>query len=149
MAENRVKRESTTREATVSKKSWRLPSLLAYPDPEPGYRFYYVRIATLGVTDATNINSKLDEGWIPCKAEDYPSLVHSVEDNPRFPDSIVTKGLMLCKMPEDMVMQRDQYYQSQTDGSMQSVDSHFMRENDPRAPLFTERKSSVSFGKGA
>jgi hypothetical protein len=28
------------------------------------------------------------------------------------------------------------------------VDSNFMRENDPRMPLFRERKSSSSFGKG-
>jgi hypothetical protein len=31
---------------------------------------------------------------------------------------------------------------------MRSVDNNFMRENDPRMPLFSERKTSVSFGRG-
>jgi hypothetical protein len=31
---------------------------------------------------------------------------------------------------------------------MQAVDNSLMRENDPRMPLFNERKSKVVFGKG-
>jgi len=30
---------------------------------------------------------------------------------------------------------------------MQSVDNTFMRENDPRMPMFKERSSKVTFGK--
>jgi hypothetical protein len=30
-----------------------------------------------------------------------------------------------------------------------SVDNNLMRENDPRMPLFNERKTNVTFGKGA
>ena len=29
-----------------------------------------------------------------------------------------------------------------------SVDNSLMRENDPRMPLFNERKTKVTFGKG-
>jgi len=31
---------------------------------------------------------------------------------------------------------------------MESVDNTYMRENDPRMPMFKERKSTVTFGKG-
>jgi hypothetical protein len=31
---------------------------------------------------------------------------------------------------------------------MQSVDNAFMRENDPRMPLYRERRSEVKFGRG-
>jgi len=31
---------------------------------------------------------------------------------------------------------------------MNAVDNNFMRENDPRMPLFNERKSKVTFGNG-
>ena len=31
---------------------------------------------------------------------------------------------------------------------MDSVNNNFMKENDPRAPLFKDHKTSVSFGKG-
>jgi ABC-type bacteriocin/lantibiotic exporter with double-glycine peptidase domain len=56
-------------------------------------------------------------------------------------------GLMLCRAPVDMVEQRNGYYMQQARDWMQSVDSNFMRENDPRMPLFNEKRSEVRFGK--
>jgi hypothetical protein len=44
--------------------------------------------------------------------------------------------------------QRDAYYAEQAKAQVQSVDNNFMRLNDERMPLFTERKTTVSFGKG-
>jgi hypothetical protein len=44
--------------------------------------------------------------------------------------------------------QRNAYYRQQADAQMQSVDNTYMRENDPRMPMFKERKSTVTFGKG-
>jgi hypothetical protein len=55
---------------------------------------------------------------------------------------------MLCKAPVELVDERTDYYKQQTDNQMNSVDNNFMRENDPRMPLFNERKSKVTFGKG-
>jgi hypothetical protein len=69
-------------------------------------------------------------------------------EKPRFPDSIEIGGLILCKTPREFVEQRNAYYQRQTDGQMQSVDNAFMRENDPRMPVFKERRSEVKFGRG-
>ena len=47
-----------------------------------------------------------------------------------------------------MVEERTEYFTQQTDSQMQSVDNNLMREYDPRMPLFNERKSRVTFGKG-
>jgi hypothetical protein len=44
--------------------------------------------------------------------------------------------------------QRKAYYRKQTKDNMEAVDNTFMRENDPRMPLFSEKKSKTSFGKG-
>jgi hypothetical protein len=44
--------------------------------------------------------------------------------------------------------QRNAYYAQQADAQMQSVDNAYMRENDPRMPLFKERSTKVTFGKG-
>jgi hypothetical protein len=65
-----------------------------------------------------------------------------------FPDSVEVGGLLLCKTPVEFVEQRTAYYRQQTDAQMQSVDNTFMRENDPRMPMFKERRSEVTFGKG-
>ena len=57
-------------------------------------------------------------------------------------------GLMLCKAPVELVKERTEHYQKVTDSQMQSVDNNLMRESDPRMPLFNNRKSEVTFGKG-
>jgi len=57
-------------------------------------------------------------------------------------------GLLLCKAPEEMITARNDYYSGAAKQQMESVDNHFMRNNDARMPLFSERKSSVSRGSG-
>ena len=53
---------------------------------------------------------------------------------------------MLCKAPQELVNERTDHFKQQTDGQIQSVDNNLMRENDPRMPLFHDRKSKVTFG---
>jgi hypothetical protein len=96
-----------------------------------------------------NISSKLREGWEPVKASDHPEIQLMGNGKGRYPDSIEIGGLMLCKTPTEFAAQRDAYYQKQAESQMNSIDSNFMRENDPRMPLFKERNSKVSFGKGS
>jgi hypothetical protein len=55
---------------------------------------------------------------------------------------------MLCKMSIEQAQARDDYYAKQAQNQMDSVDNHFMRNNDPRMPLFAERKSTSSRGSG-
>jgi hypothetical protein len=57
-------------------------------------------------------------------------------------------GLLLCRTPKELVDQRNAFYLGQATGQMESVDNTFMRENDPRMPLFKQRRSEVSFGRG-
>jgi hypothetical protein len=90
----------------------------------------------------------LREGWEPVKAVDHPEITMVTTENEKFADNVVIGGLMLCKAPKELAEERSEYYQSQTDNQMQSVDNNFMRENDPRMPLFNERKTKVTFGKG-
>lgn len=148
MAENRIKRELETRDSTVRKRAWKRPELLPTPDPEDGYDFHWVRVSTQGQADATNVSSKLREGWEPVKASDHPEITMVTVENERFKDNVVIGGLMLCKAPKELVEERNSYYNDQADAQMRSVDNSLMRENDPRMPLFNERKSKVTFGKG-
>jgi hypothetical protein len=101
-----------------------------------------------GHADPTNVSSKLREGWEPVKASDHPEIFLSHSENDRFKDNVVMGGLMLCKAPVEMVEERNAYYKNQADSQIRSVDNNLMRENDPRMPLFSERSSKVTFGKG-
>jgi hypothetical protein len=149
MAENRLDRDLNTREKTTRKRSWAPPELLPTPKEQDGYTFHWVRVATRGESDPMNVSSKLREGWEPVKAVDHPEIhVMTVEDE-RFKDNVIIGGLMLCKAPKEFVEDRNAYYANQANAQINSVDNNFMRENDPRMPLFSERKTTVSFGKGS
>jgi hypothetical protein len=148
MAE-RTPRDLETRAKMERPKQWMLPEKLPSPNPEDGYEFRWIRVSTLGTADPGHVASKLREGWEPVKASEHPEIqLMAIGDKPRFPDSIEIGGLLLCKTPKEFVEQRNSYYQRQTDGQMQSVDNAFMRENDPRMPVFKERRSEVKFGRG-
>lgn len=146
--QTREKRQADTREASLRPKHWMPPQLLPDPNPEPGYAFRWVRISTMNEDDPRNISGKLREGWEPVKASDHPEIRLFGPGNKNFPDSVEVGGLLLCKTPVEFVEQRTAYYGGQTESQMNSVDSNFMRENDPRMPMFKERKSTVSFGRG-
>ena len=148
MATNRIDRELETQEKTTRKKAWTRPEVLPSPNPEPGYVFHWVRISTQGKIDATNVSSKLREGWEPCKAQDHPEITMVTVENERFAENVVIGGLMLCKAPSELIEERSSHYQQQTDAQMHSVDNSLMRENDPRMPLFNNRQTKVTFGNG-
>ena len=82
------------------------------------------------------------------KLEEQPKFQLLADPNSRFKDNIEVGGLLLCKTPIEFVEQRNGYYQKQAEGQIEAVDNNLMRQNDPRMPLFNERKTEVSFGRG-
>jgi len=148
MVDTRLNRDETNRAKSTRKKAWERPETLPNVEVGDGWVPRWVRLSTLGQSDATNISSKLREGWEPVLASDHPEVYSDVIKDNRFKDNIIIGGLMLCKAPEEMVKERNTFYQNKSYGEMQAVDNSLMRENDPRMPLFNDRKSTVSFGKG-
>ena len=146
--QNRLARELDTRAVTQRPEAWRPPETLPMPEDRPGWKHRYVRISTMGQADPSNISSKLREGYEPCKAEDYPELMMHATVEGRFKGGIEIGGLLLCRIPEEFLKQRADYYDKQNKSQIDSVDNNFLRENDPRMPLFSERKTKVTFGSG-
>jgi hypothetical protein len=149
MAENKLTRELETRAIQERPKQWTPPELLPEPDKQPGFDYRWIRVSTLNQSDARNLSAKIREGWEPVKIEEQPKFQLLVDPNSRFKTEIEIGGLLLCKTPSDFVKQRSAYYQKQTEAQTLAVDNNLMRQNDPRMPLFNERKSSTSFGKGS
>lgn len=151
MAENRternlINREVETRERTI--RQWKPAATLPDPAPQPGYAFRWIRTAILGQPDPTNMSGKLREGWEPVKAEDHPEMMLT----PNASGNLEIGGLILCKTPQELVDQRDAYYNKQARAQMDSVNNTLFRENDPRMPLFKDHKSETSrsaFGSGS
>ena len=148
MAENRKPREIETRQQSVRPEAWKPPELLPEPDKQAGFAYRWVRVSTLNNADPRNLSAKLREGWEPVRAEEQPKFQLLIDPNSRFKDNIEIGGLLLCKTPKELVRQRNEYYKIQSDQQMEAVDNTLMRQNDPRMPLFNERKTTNSFGKG-
>jgi hypothetical protein len=121
------------------------PSNLPDPTPDPDYEFRWVATHVLGQPLANNVSLQMRDGYEPVKAVDHPELAlfgNNASGN------VEIGGLMLCKAPKERVEARSEYYNKQAQNQMDSVDNHFMRNNDPRMPLFADRKSTSSRGQG-
>ena len=148
MAENRLTRELENRAQQERPKQWAPAETLPEPDKQPGYAYRWIRVASQGQADPKNTSSKMREGWEPVRIEEQPKFQMLTDPNSRFKDNIEVAGLLLCKIPVEFMEQRKAYYAKATKDNMEAVDNTFMRENDPRMPLFKERSSKTSFGKG-
>ena len=148
MAETRIARELESRTTQERPKQWMPPELLPEPDRQPGYAYRWIRVSTLNQADPRNLSAKLREGWEPVHIEEQPKFQLLVDPTSRFKDNIEIGGLLLCKTPVEFVEQRNAYVNQQTQAQTEAVDNNLMRQSDPRMPLFKERKSSTSFGKG-
>ena len=146
--QTRVPREVADRQQAERPKQWRPPELLPEPDKQAGFSYRWIRVAMNGQADPRNISSKLREGWEPVTIEEQPKFKLLVDPDGRFKDNIEIGGLLLCKTPTEFVKQREEYYANQTQAQTDAVDNSLMRQSDPRMPLFNERKSTTSFGKG-
>ena len=145
---NRTPREIEDRELSTRPKSWAPPEILPEPDKQPGYAYRWIRVSTLGQSDPRNVSAKLREGWEPVMLEEQPKFRLLSDPNSRFKDNIEIGGLLLCKTPQEFVEQRDAFYAKKAKDEAEAVDSTLMRQSDPRMPMFKERKSTSSFGRG-
>jgi hypothetical protein len=149
MANNRLNREVETRATSERTQQWAPAELLPEPKKMDGYKYHWVRISTLGAADPRNLSAKLREKWEPVPIEEQPEMQLLIDPNSRFKDNIEIGGLLLCKTPEEFVDQRNAFYAKQTDAQAEAVDNNLMRQSDSRMPLFSERKSSSTFGSGS
>jgi hypothetical protein len=149
MAGNKLSREVDTRELNERPKQWQLPELLPEPDKQAGYSYRWIRVSTLNAADPRNLSAKMREGWVPVRLEEQPKFQLLADPNSRFKDNIEIGGLLLCKTPTEFVQQRNEYFAKQSQNQTDAVDNNLMRQSDPRMPLFTERKSTTSFGSGS
>ena len=148
MAESRLQREITNRTTQERPKQWQQAELLPEPDKAPGFAYRWIRVSTLNNADPRNLSAKLREGWEVVSVEEQPKFQLLVDPNSRFKDSIEIGGLLLCKTPSEFVEQRTKHFADMTQAQADAVDNNLMRQSDARMPIFNERKSTTSFGKG-
>ena len=143
----RSARDSESRENAERVQQWRPGSALDAPEPPIGFKHRWIRESVLEYDDKTNVHKKRQEGWELVRAEEYPDYVGPVIDEGRNAGTIGVGGLILARIPVELVEQRNNHFNTVAQNQMDAVDRDWMRENNALMPkLAPQRKSSVSFG---
>ena len=143
----RSARDSESRENAERIQQWRPGSALDAPEPPIGFKHRWIRESVLEYDDKTNVHKKRQEGWELVRAEEYPDYVGPVVDEGRNAGTIGVGGLVLARIPEELVEQRNRHFNTVAQNQMDAVDRDWMRENNALMPKQApQRKTSVSFG---
>lgn len=146
---DRTPRVSETREVEARPAAYRPQGMLPTPEPRNGLHFRWVRTASLGNSDMTNVSRRFREGYVPVKATEFPELKIMSDVDSRFPENIEVGGLLLCSIPAEKAAQRVVFQEKQATNQLEAVDRNYMRESDSRMPVLApERSTRTSFGKG-
>lgn len=144
----RESRKTETRETESRIKEWQPPSMLDMPEAPDGFKYRWLRAEALGQEDRTNMTKKFREGYELVKPEEIsdfyqlPMITEGLHKG-----FIGIGGLILAKIPVELVEQRNAYYQQRTADQQQAIDNDLMKESHSSMPIDRpDHKSRTSFG---
>ena len=148
MKKNDIKtsRASQTREKTSQKKVWTPPSSLDAPPAPDGFHHRWIRAESMGFDDTKNMAGKLRSGYELVRADAYPGSEYPVVTEGKYKGIIGVGGLLLAKVPEEIVKSREAYFNSMTQDADDAIENDLMKEQHPGMPINAERQSRVTFG---
>ena len=150
MEKVKTSRESESRIKSSRKKDWTPPSSLDAPAAPHGMCHRLIRTATAGFEDVANVSKKLREGWEFVKAETLKSEIgendYPVIHEGKHAGLIGIGGLVLARIPEEILKQRAEYFARITQDRTDAIDRDLMKEQHPDMPINIDRQSRVTFG---
>ena len=141
-------RASQTRTAEKRPTTWTPPSSLDAPRPKDGFKHRWIRLEILGQDDTKNVSNKLRSGWELVRADEYPDKVYPELKDGKYSGVIGVGGLVLARIPEEIVKSRSEYFKKITQDRINSIDADLMKEQRPGMPINIDRQSRVTFGGG-
>jgi hypothetical protein len=106
----------------------------------------------MGQDDTGNVSKKLREGWEFVRAEEIKSQIgehdYPIISDGKYQGLIGVGGLVLARIPEEVVEQRKDYFNNKTKTQIEAVDNDILREQRPEMPINIDRQSRVTFGGG-
>ena len=139
-------RESEIRSKGERPKVWTPPSQLDAPPAPNGFKYRWVRAESVGQMDQKNVSARLREGWEFVRADEYPEMEWPSIDTGRYEGVIAVGGLMLARIPNEIVEQRKAYFAKQTQDKDDAIANDPMKDQHPSMPISKERSSRVTFG---
>jgi|TARA_R100001463_G_scaffold109549_2_gene164198 hypothetical protein len=145
---NRTSRAKNTREKTSQRKPWSPPSMLDAPPAPEGYKHRWIRAEVRGFDDRQNISAKLREGYELVRSDEFPDFEAPVVDSGRFEGVFGVGGLVLARIPIEIIEERTEYFKNKNADQMEAIDHDLMRENSHSTMTIgsPERQTRVTFG---
>jgi|TARA_A100001388_G_scaffold75118_1_gene53383 hypothetical protein len=144
--EKRTSRASQTRVKEERKKVWTPPSSLDAPPAPDGYKHRWLRAESMGFDDTSNMSAKLRSGYELVRADQYPDANYPTVQDGKYKGVIGVGGLLLARIPEEIVESRKEYFARQTKDKSDAIDNDLMKEQHPSMPINNERQTRVTFG---
>ena len=144
--EKRTSRASQTREKTSQKKVWTPPSSLDAPPAPDGYHHRWIRAETMGFDDTKNMAGRLRSGYELVRADANSGSEYPVISEGKYKGVIGVGGLLLAKVPIEVVKAREAYFDGMTKDANDAIENDLMKEQHPGMPINAERQSRVTFG---
>ena len=144
--ENKTSRASQTREKTSRKKVWTPPSSLDAPPAPTGFQHRWVRAESMGFDDSKNVQGRIRSGYELVRADEYPEGDFPVVENGKYKGVIGVGGLVLARVPEEIIKQRGDYYAKQHNDKVEAMDKDLMKDEHQSMPIDIDRQSRVTFG---
>ena len=148
----RTSRNAESRDSNTRPKTWTLPSSLDAPQPPNGFSHRLIRTNVQGFEDTSNVTKKLREGWEFVKAEEIkndPDIhKYPVIKDGNYSGCIGIGGLVLARIPNEILKQRSEYFARLTSDQIRAVDNDLMKEQHPSMPINIDRQKRVTFGGG-
>ena len=142
----KTSRASQTREKTSQKKVWSPPSSLDAPPAPDGYHHRWIRAETMGFDDSKNMAGRIRSGYELVRADAYPGSQYPTITEGKYKGVIGVGGLLLAKVPEEVVKSREAYFNNMTQDANDAIENDLMKEQHPGMPINAERQSRVTFG---
>ena len=145
---DRTPRASKTRANKAARKPWSPPSLLDAPPAPEGFTHRWIRSEVRGFDDRKNISARMREGWELVRKEEYPDFEAPTIEGGRHEGVFGVGGLLLARIPIEIVEERKAYFEKMNADAMQAVDNDLFKENQHHSMAIQkpERQSRVTFG---
>ena len=144
--ENKTPRAALSREKTTRRKPWAPPSSLGAPPAPDGYKYRWIRAETLGQEDNKNLNARLREGFELVRADSDKGQYPTIQEG-KYQGVIGVGGLLLAKIPTEIVEERMAYFKQQVLDKEEAVANDLLKEQHPSMPVSKpDRQSRVTFG---
>ena len=146
MTNKKIDSRASQTKVKQQKKVWTPPSSLDAPPAPDGFKHRWIRAESMGYDDSSNMSAKVRSGFELVRADEYSEVDYPQVQEGKYKGVIGVGGLLLARIPEEIVEARKEYFEQQTKDRNDAIENDLMKEQHPSMPINNDRQTRVTFG---